>query len=289
MLTGDINQRIDSGLRLRESPQGWPFLLWGLDCEKPEVRRACLNAMVFTPWPSVAPRLEELAIHDPDPDVRETAVLALGPGGRSASSFPVLHQAMSDPDPAVRRAVGTALADMASLGMVEVIPSLVLAAKRESPAYARGEALSGLYELLTIALDKDSDIAVEEVATPDVVATFQAALGDAGSPMARLKAVRAATDLGLSELHGEVLGLTDEDTEPDWRVRHFAAKALGKFFKNQFNTRREDRDLRRTVSRLLRANVEDTDQSVRFAAMAALRDIGYDPGKWRPYEEEAPL
>jgi len=272
MMTGDIGARVDAVLHLREDAKWWHHLRTGLRSPRAEIRRACANMLAFAYWPATAPDLERVAQSDPDPDVREAAVAALGTGPCSVSSLDVLEGLLSDSDEHIVRAAGTALA---SIGLPEAVPYLVRAAKHRN-ADVRGQAIAGLHDALRYSLAGRQGYP-QEVISDEVKQAFAEALGDESIP-ARRAAVQAVTALKWLEQEERLLALVDYEQEHDWQVRHLASRALGQLFPQQADAKWS------IVRSLRRANIMDPDQSVRFAAMAALREMGYDPGKWKAHE-----
>ncbi|HQK93957.1 MAG TPA: HEAT repeat domain-containing protein [Armatimonadota bacterium] len=272
MMTGDIGARVDAVLHLREDAKWWHHLRTGLQSPRAEIRRACANMLAFAYWPATAPDLERIAQSDPDPDVREAAVAALGTGPRVVSSLDVLESLLRDRDAHIVKAAGIALA---SIGLPEAIPYLLRAA-RHPDADVRGQAIAGLYDALRYSMAGRSGYP-QEVISDAVKQAFADALSDE-SIGARRSAVQAITALKWLEQEDRLLAMIDYEKEHDWKVRHLASRALGQLFPQQADAKWA------IVRGLRRANIMDPDQSVRFAAMAALREMGYDPGKWKAHE-----
>jgi len=268
----DVNKRLNAGFELYGMTRHWYLLVLALDDPKPEVRRIAANLLAYAAWPRSAPKLEAVAWSDPDPDVREAAVLALGSGPAMPESVPLLTSFLSDVDPHISQAAAVALADMGSLGVAEAVPGLLVAAKH-SDAEARGQAITGLEALIDGQTKMEGDAsAVPSVATEDVQAALTAALSDTSSARAREYAVRGLALLDRTDLAPQFLSLAENDKQ--WEVRFHAARTMGKWFPRQAQGQHP------IVEALRHISVEDPDQAVQFAAIASLKEMGFDPGKW---------
>ncbi|UCH09680.1 MAG: HEAT repeat domain-containing protein, partial [Fidelibacterota bacterium] len=113
-----------------------------------EMRKKIVFELRFYDFPSVIDELQEIAIKDPDPKVREVAISTLGRFSSSAVIKPLTSILKSSENPDERRAAVIALIRVDS---DEIVPILLDVARNDVHVKVRTEAVSTLSRLGTPA------------------------------------------------------------------------------------------------------------------------------------------
>ncbi len=205
---------------------------------------ACVVSSDYNAPPpeQVVPRLIPL-LKDRQPDIRRTAAQSLGKLAR-AEAAPALIEALRDPDAGVRQRAAWAL------GM---IGEDALGADRSPLAPLLFDADPGVREAAATALAQTGD-------TQAGIELLVEQIRAAGAPADSKRLAAAA--LGGMEARSAVAALTALLSDPDARVRRWAAAALGEIADPQ------------TVGPLAKVLSKDADPGVRLEAAFRLGKFG---------------
>lgn len=253
----EVDERTQAALKLREYPWGYPYLGRALDSRYEPARRAAVNALAFTDYQQVLPKLERIAVTDPSPLCREQAAYAVGKLGGPSSAAVLSRLVHADPNQWVRRA--------AALALGKVVPdptarAALLEALTDSDEVVRESGARGLLRL------------VERQPDSEVGDALLAALQDPRAGV-RKSAAQAMGLLKRIDASEALARLVDRSHEPSWEVRAAAARSLGQIF------RKRAREAPQAVRALKRAKLDDPEPIVTFFADRALRAMGYAPGR----------
>jgi len=226
-----------------------PVLIAALKDKNPDIRWSAVNALgsIGAEANDAVPALIA-ALKDEDSDIRRSVVNALESIGAEAKAVvPALIAALKDKDPHVRTSAATVLGNIGAEAK-EAVPTLIAALKDEDP-YVRVRA--------TFAL---GNIGAE---AKEAVPTLIAALKDE-NPYVRANAIDALESIG-AEAKAVVPALTVTLKDEDSDIRAKAIDALGSI----------GAEAKAVVPALI-AILKDEDPDIRTRAAFALGNIGAD-------------